>query len=264
MPQGDAHSARSGVRGQFRGAGQFRCERHQAHMAMGSFDQTIECCDAGCEEMFWWLHAAFLVREKWTLEVDSERTCATRWRQLGDFVGHAIERAQCGVDRCGDGGGEKCTGSSRCEKLSHGFEGLGRCFHHVVAGCAMDVHVEKCGTERGTAEVESTCADRQLGGFTAGDGIDLAVFNENEWMLVEAGTVPEPLCGHYRLHGNPLLQVNGRVCVRCRCRCRCLSSVCNVAAGPRLLSFCHAKFGVVPDGWRFFDGWSADEPGAEH
>ena len=26
-------------------------------------------------------------------------------------------------------------------------------------------------------------------------------------MLVEAGSVPEPLCGHYRLHGYPLLQV---------------------------------------------------------
>ena len=29
-------------------------------------------------------------------------------------------------------------------------------------------------------------------------------------MLVEAGSVPEPLCGHYRLHGYPLLQVDGR------------------------------------------------------
>ena len=27
---------------------------------------------------------------------------------------------------------------------------------------------------------------------------------------------------------------------------------------PHLLLFCHAKFGVVPDGWRFVDGWSAD------
>ena len=112
-------------------------------MAMGGVDEAIECGDAGGEKMFGRLHAAFLVREERTFKVDAEGTCASRLRQLRDFVGEAVERAQCGVEWCGDGGGEVGAGSARCEKRADGVERLGGRFHHVVAGGAVDVNVEE-------------------------------------------------------------------------------------------------------------------------
>ena len=66
-------------------------------------------CSAGCTPRF-----------------SCERNGPSRWmpsgrarpgsRQLRDFVGQAVERAQCGVERCGDGGGEVGAGAARCEK----------------------------------------------------------------------------------------------------------------------------------------------------
>lgn len=76
----------------------------------------------------------------------------------------------------------------------------------------MKVYIEKRGAESSAGKIEHARAGRQLGRLAAGDGADLAVFNEDKRMMVEAGSVPESLCGHYRLHGNPLLQVSRRAC----------------------------------------------------
>ena len=42
----------------------------------------------------------------------------------------------------------------RARKRAHGGEGLGRGFHDVVAGGAVNVDVEESGRERGAGEVE--------------------------------------------------------------------------------------------------------------
>ena len=89
------------------------------------------------------------------------------------------------------------------------------------------------------------------------DRVNMAVFNKDKGMLVEARSVPEPLCGHNRLHGYPLLQVNANWAPLVR-GCDTCHRVCNMTSPLGLISFCHAKFGVDSDGWRFVDGWSAD------
>ncbi len=183
---------------------------------MGGVDEAIECGDAGGEKMFGRLHAALLVREERTFKVDAEGACASGLGQFRDFVGKPVKRAQGGVKWCGDGGGEVGAGSARCEKRAHGVERLRGRFHHVVAGCTVDMNVEKCRAKCGAGKIEHVCARRQLGCFAAGYRVDFSVFNKDERMLVQAGSVPEPLCGHYRLHGYPLLQVNARACSGCR------------------------------------------------
>ncbi len=161
MADGDTNAATGGMRGEFDGPGQLRGKRHQAHVAMGSLDEAIEGGDAWGEEMFGRLHAALFVREERTFQVDSERARTAGLRQLGDFVGQAVERAESGVERRCDGGGEVGAGAARSEKRAHGIERLRRGFHYVVAGGAVDVHVEKCRAEGGAGKVEHLGAGRQ-------------------------------------------------------------------------------------------------------
>src|ERR1700761_8420270 len=148
-------------------------------MAMGGVDEAIERGDAGGEKIFGRLHAALLVGEERTFKVNAEWACASRLGQLRDFVGEAVERAQCGIEWCGNGGGEVGAGSARCEKRADRVECLGSRFHYVMASSSVDVNVEKRGTEYGSRKIEHACAHRQLGCFAADDRIDFAVFNED-------------------------------------------------------------------------------------
>ena len=66
-----------------------------------------------------------------------------------DGVGDAFERAQGAVDGRGDGGGEIMCNSFGGKKAADAVEGLGRAFHRIVAGGAVDVDVEEGGGERG-------------------------------------------------------------------------------------------------------------------
>src|SRR5215469_5523446 len=100
------------------------------------------------------------------------------------------------------------------------------------------MHIEESRTERSAGEVKNLCTDGHFRRFAAGDGIDDAVMNEDDWMLVETLSVPELLCGDYRLHGNPLLQANAK---------SRLSSKRNVCSPSRLLSFWNANFIAVSD-----------------
>ena len=209
---------------------------HQAHVAMGSVDQAIEGGDVGCQQMFGRLHSALFVREERAFKVDAEWPCTPGLRELGDFVGQAVERAKSGIERRGDCGGEIGAGSTRSEKRADGIERIGRGFHDVVTGSAVDMHVEKCRAEGGAGKVEHLGSGRQLRRIARGDGVDLAVFNKDQGMLVEAGTVPESFCGHYRLHGYPLLQVSAED-ARAAWDER-LSSKCNAQA--RLVCYCFA------------------------
>ena len=69
-----------------------------------------------------------------------------------------------------------------------------------MTGSAVDMHVEERGSECCAGEVE----DARIGGhgrrFAGGDGIDAAVFDDDERMVDEAGSIPEPLRCDYRLH----------------------------------------------------------------
>ena len=113
-------------------------------MSMSSVDEAIECGDAGGKKMFGGLDAALFMRKERTFKVDAERSGASRLGQLRDFVGKAVQSAQCGIEWCGDGGGEVGAGSARCKKRAHGVERLRGRFHHVVTGGAVDVYVEEC------------------------------------------------------------------------------------------------------------------------
>ncbi len=107
-------------------------------------------------------------------------------------VGDAFEGAQGGVERRGDGGGEKAAGAARGEEAADGGEGFGRGFHDVVAGGAVDVHVEEGGRERGAGEVEYTRAGGQRRRCAACDREDAAVFNFNDGVVDVCGLAPEP------------------------------------------------------------------------
>lgn len=125
------------------GAGKFGRDSDEADVTAACVDETIECRDAGREQMLGWLHAALFVGEERTFEVDAERTCTAGLGQLGDFVGESVERAQSCIDRCGDGGGEIGGGSARRKEAADGIERGRCCFHYVVSGSAVDVDIEK-------------------------------------------------------------------------------------------------------------------------
>ena len=84
MAQGDTDAARRGMRGEFDGAGKLGRERHEAHVAVGGFDEAVESGDAGSEQMFGRLYAAFLVGEKRAFKMDAQSDVrvpvATTWQ----------------------------------------------------------------------------------------------------------------------------------------------------------------------------------------
>src|SRR5579863_7484249 len=104
------------MRDEFDGSRQLRGNCYQAHVAMGSLDQAIEGRDAGCEQMFGRLHSTLFVREERAFKVDADRPCTPGLRELGDFVGQAVERAKSGIERRRDCCGEISAGSTRSEK----------------------------------------------------------------------------------------------------------------------------------------------------
>ena len=77
------------------------------------------------------------------------------------------------------------------EKPADGAEGLGRGFHHVVTGGAVDVHVEEGGGQGRARIVEIAFAGRSVfGGCSGFDGGDLAVFDDDFGAFEQAGTSP--------------------------------------------------------------------------
>ena len=96
VADGDAHTARGGVRGQFDCAGQLGRQRHEAHVALGGFKEPVEDGDVGREQMLGGLHAALGVREERSFEMNAD--AAVR-RDLGsggsvDELGEALDGAQ--------------------------------------------------------------------------------------------------------------------------------------------------------------------------
>ena len=254
-------AACGGVGGEFDGAGQFGRQRHQAHMSMGCVEEAIEGGDVWGEKMFGRLHAALCVREKRAFEMDAEGRARPGCGRLGDLRLQGRQRAQRGIERRGDGGGKEGAGAARGKKGADGVERL-RAWLPSRRGRRR----RECARRRkqGPRVAPGKSRTRAL----AGDGVVSRVAMELIlpssmtirgcwWRLA---SVPESLCGHYRLHGTPLLQVQSGGSASFRGKIArgdaCHRHVTR-GASAHLLSFCHANFGVVPDGWRFVDGWSA-------
>ena len=85
-------------------------------------------------------------------------------------------------------------------KLPMVSRACGRGFHDVVAGGAVNVHVEKCGGQGCAGEVEHLRAFRQFSGFAGGDGADPSVFDDDDRVVGQPAAVPEPLCSEHGLH----------------------------------------------------------------
>ena len=92
-----------------------------------------------------------------------------------------VDGAKRCVERRGHRGGEKAARAARGEKVADGSERLGRGLHHVVAGGAVNMHVEECREQAWRRENPERCAS--LGNadeVASGDGVDLAVFDGDE------------------------------------------------------------------------------------
>ena len=72
VAQRDANARASGVGGQLDGARQFGRQRHQAHLALGGFEETVEDGDVGREQVLGRLHAALGMGEKRAFEMNSD------------------------------------------------------------------------------------------------------------------------------------------------------------------------------------------------
>ena len=126
VAEGDAHAARGGVGDELDGAGKLGRERHQANVAFGSVEESIEDGDVGREQMLGGLHAALGVREKRAFEMNADRTGAA-WSRAASAMSFArpSRARECGIERGGDGGGEIGAGAAEARKRADGVSASG-------------------------------------------------------------------------------------------------------------------------------------------
>src|SRR5581483_2784754 len=138
------------------------------NLAAGGLPQAIEDLNRGRDEILGWVHAAALVAEKRSFEVNSKGTrldgrIAVCGRHF-DGIGEAVERRTGRIERCGNCGRQVSGDAVRGQEVAELRKFFRSGAHHVEASATMHVDVEKSGRENCVTEVDD-CA---RGSFTAG------------------------------------------------------------------------------------------------
>jgi len=200
VAEGDADAARGGVSCELGGSGQLGCQRHEAYLALGGLEEPIKDGDVGSEKVLWRVDAALGVREKRPLKMNPNGLGPIFGGRLRDELCQARESAQSGIEGCGHGCGEIAAGAVLGKEAANSAESLGRSFHHVVAGCAVDMHVEECRSQGRAGIVENARVGGDFGVVAGGDGGDLAVFDNDHGAVEEGSSVPELPGSEHRAH----------------------------------------------------------------
>ena len=160
-------------------------------MALRGFVEAVEEGNIGGEEQVWWVNSTLGVGEEWSFEMDAEGFCSGEILRVLDEFCQAFERAKCGVDGSGDGGGQETAGAPAGEEFADGGEGFGGGFHYVVAGCAVDVDIEEGWGQGGRGKVDVVRAGGDGVICSRADGDERAVFDFEGGVGDEGLSIPE-------------------------------------------------------------------------
>jgi hypothetical protein len=172
----------------FEGSWKFGRDGHHADVAARRLPETFKDIERGLDQIFRGMHAAALVTEKRTFQMDAERLrlgCAVVGGTLRRFdrIGEPLERLASVIERRGDGGREVARDSMAGEELVQMRKFGGSSPHDIEAGAAVHVNVDETGREDGVGEVNRGCTLRDFFLSPRGNGRDEAVLYKEERIL---------------------------------------------------------------------------------
>ncbi len=201
----DANFPPRRLRNYFDGAGNFRRNRHHAHMPARGLPKIVEDLNRGRDQILRRMHSAALVAEKGALEMNAQwpslrSGVLVRLLRRFNRIRETSQRGEGAVERGCNRGGEISGHAVSSQELTQARELGSRGAHDVEAGAPMHVNIEKSRGQDSIAEIHQRDFAGNFFAGAGGDFEDASVFNDEQWICNLFDWSEEASCGECDFH----------------------------------------------------------------